>query len=140
MASIYKELRIDAPADHVWDAVRDIGAVHIRLARQFVVDTHVDGDSRLVTFADGTVVRERIITVDDRARRVAYAAIEWRATHHHASMQVFPVDATHSRLVWIADLLPNDLAPLVDGMMEQGGATMKQTLESSFRRAPSLTR
>ena len=94
----------------------------------------------LVTFADGTIVRERIITVDDRARRVAYAAVEWRATHHNASMQVFPVDDAHSRLVWIADLLPNDLAPLVDGMMEQGGATIKQTLESSFRGSPALSR
>jgi uncharacterized protein YndB with AHSA1/START domain len=133
MATIHKEVLIDAPPDHVWHAVRDIGAVHTRLVRQFVVDTRLDGDSRLVTFADGTVVRERIVDVDDRARRMAYAVVEWRATHHNASMQVSAVGDTRSRLVWIADLLPDDLAALVDGMMEQGCAAMKQTLESSFR-------
>jgi len=45
-----------------------------------VLDTRLEGDSRLVTFADGTVVRERIIDVDDRARRIAYSVVEWRAT------------------------------------------------------------
>jgi uncharacterized protein YndB with AHSA1/START domain len=133
MASIHKELLIDAPPQHVWEAVRDVGAVHTRLARQFVADTRLDGDSRLVTFADGTVVRERIIDVDDRARRVAYAAVGWKATHHHASMQVFAAGPGGSRLVWIADLLPHDLAGLVDGMMEKGGAAIKQTLEASAR-------
>ena len=131
MASIHKQILIDAPAGDVWNAVRDVGAVHTRLARQFVVDTRLDGDSRLVTFADGTVVRELIVDVDDRARRVAYAAVEWRATHHHASMQVFDDGVTRSRLVWITDLLPHDLAPFVDGMMEQGCTVMKRTLESS---------
>ena len=130
MASIHKEILIDAPPDHIWDAVRDIGAIHTRLARQFVLDTRIDGDSRLVTFADGTVVRELIVDVDDSARRIAYA-VEWQATHHHASIQVFADGNMRSRLVWIADLLPNDLADLVDGMMEKGCAAMKQTLESS---------
>jgi hypothetical protein len=31
--------------------------------------------------------------------------------------------------VWVADLLPNDLAPIVDAMMEQGCQAMKHTLE-----------
>ena len=92
MASIHKEIVIDAPPELIWDAVRDVGAVHKRLARQFVVDTRLEGDSRLVTFADGTVVRELIVDVDDDARRVAYAVVEWRARHHHASMQVLPTE------------------------------------------------
>jgi len=139
MASIHKEVFIDAPPERVWEAVRDIGAIHTRLAREFVTDTRLEGDSRLVTFADGTVVRERIVDIDDRTRRVAYAAVEWRATHHHASMQVFGEGGRRSRLVWIADLLPNDLAPLVDGMMEKGCAVIKQTLEQSVaRQQPDL--
>ena len=89
MASIHKEVFVDAPPEQVWEAVRDVGAIPTRLARGFVTDTRLEGDSRLVTFADGTVVRERIVDVDDRTRRVAYAAVGWRATHHHASMQVF---------------------------------------------------
>jgi len=129
MASIHKELTINAPPERIWDAVRDVGAIHTRLARQFVLDTRIDGDSRLVTFAGGTVVRERIVDVDDRARRLAYSAVEWRATHHNASIQVFPDGDGRSRIVWIADLLPNELADQVSGLMEQGCAAMKRTLE-----------
>ena len=129
MASIHKELTINAPPERIWDAVRDVGAIHTRLARQFVLDTRIDGDSRLVTFAGGTVVRERIVDVDDRARRLAYSVVEWRATHHNASIQVFPDGDGRSRIVWIADLLPNELADQMSGMMEQGCAAMKRTLE-----------
>jgi uncharacterized protein YndB with AHSA1/START domain len=135
MASIHKEVWIDAPAEHVWEAIRDVGAIHTRLARQFVLDTRLDGDSRLVTFATGAVVRERIVDIDERARRLAYSVIEWRASHHNASIQVFPDGATRSRIVWIADLLPDDLADLVGGLMEQGCAAMKRTLEQSPYRA-----
>jgi hypothetical protein len=129
MASIRKETNIDAPADHVWAAIRDVGAVHTRLARQMVLDTKLDGDSRLVTFANGETVRERIVDVDDKARRLAYAVVEWRTTHHNASFQVVPDGDHRCRLVWIADLLPNSVADLVNGYMEQGCAAIKRTLE-----------
>jgi hypothetical protein len=136
MASIHKELEINAPAEDVWDAVRDLGAVHTRLARQFVIDTQLDGDSRLVTFANGEVVRERIVTMDDHARRLVYAVVDWRTTHHNASFQVVPGD-TGCRLVWITDLLPDSLAALVNGFVEQGCVAIRQTLETArSRQAP----
>jgi len=136
MASIHRELEINAPAEDVWDAVRDVGAVHTRLARQFVIDTQLDGDSRLVTFANGEVVRERIVTMDDHARRLVYAVVDWRTTHHNASFQVVPGD-TGCRLVWITDLLPDSLAALVNGFVEQGCVAIRQTLETArSRQAP----
>ena len=131
MASIHKEVLISAPAGHIWDAIRDVGSIHTRLARGFVTDTRLEGDTREVTFTNGAVVHERIVDLDDRARRIAYAAVGGRFTHHSASIQVFPDGDTRSRVVWIADLLPNDLAGLVGGMMEQGCAAMKRTLEQS---------
>jgi len=131
MASIRKELIVDASADHVWAALRDIGQVHTRLAREFVIDTRLDGDSRLVTFANGEVVRERIVDIDDRARRLAYAAVDWRTTHHNASFQVTPDGDGRSRLTWITDLLPDSLADLVGGFVDQGCVAIKRTLETS---------
>ena len=131
MSSIRKELIVDAPADHVWAALRDIGQVHTRLAREFVIDTRLDGDSRLVTFANGEVVRERIVDVDDRARRLAYAVVDWRTTHHNASFQVTPDGDGRSRLTWITDLLPDSIADLVGGFVEQGCVAIKRTLETS---------
>jgi len=130
MASIRKEMLIDAPADHVWAAIRDVGAVHTRFARQMVLNTELDGDSRLVTFANGEVVRERIVDIDDKARRLAYAAVDWRTTHHNASFQVVPDGDGRCRLVWITDLLPDSIADVVRGYVEQGSLAIKRTLES----------
>jgi hypothetical protein len=131
MASIHKEMEIAAPADRVWAAVRDVGAIHTRFARGFVVDTRVEGTSRLVTFATGTVVREQIVDVDDGARRLAYSIVDGQLTHHNASFQVFAAGASRSRLVWIADLLPNELANVFDGLMEQGCAAIRRTLDGA---------
>lgn len=129
MATIRKEIALAARAEDVWAAVRDVGAVHERLAPGFVTDTRLDGDARIVTFANGMVVRELLVAVDDDTRRVAYAATGGRATHHNASMQVFADGETRCRLVWITDLLPHDMAGPIGGMVEQAAAIMKQTLE-----------
>jgi hypothetical protein len=132
MASIHKELIIEASAEHVWAAIRDVGAVHTRLARGMVLDTRLDGDARIVTFANGEVVRERIVGVDDTARRLAYAVVDWHTTHHNASFQVFPEGEARCRLVWITDLLPDTIADLVAGFVDQGCAAITRTLQASF--------
>jgi len=130
MASIHKEILILASPEDVWAAIRDVGAVHQRLAPGFVIDTRLDGDARIVTFANGAVVRELFVDIDDDARRLAYAAVGGRTTHHNASMQVFAVGEDQSRLVWITDLLPNEAAPVIRELVERGAATMKRTLEA----------
>jgi carbon monoxide dehydrogenase subunit G len=128
MASIRQEIVVAATPAAVWDAIRDVGAVHLRLAPGFVVDTRLEGDTRAVTFGNGLVARERIITVDDAARRLVWSVVEGRPTHYNASLQVF-AEGEGSRLVWIADLLPNELEPAIAAMIAQGMAAMKQTLE-----------
>jgi hypothetical protein len=132
MATIYKELTVPATAEDVSAAIRDVAAVHTRLAREFVTDTRLDGDSRLVTFANGTVIRERIITIDDERRRLAYSVVEWQATHHNATFQVIADGDRRTRIVWIADLLPNNLANLVNEQMSQGVEAIKRTMEREF--------
>lgn len=136
MASIRTEVSIQASPEHVWDAIRDVNAVHRRLAQGFVLDVRPDGDARIVTFANGAVARELIVDVDDRARRIAYAVVDspLGMTHHHATMEVLREDPDASRIVWIADLFPNAAAAQVRSMMEQGSQVMKQTLE---RTAPA---
>ena len=129
MASIRREMAVAARAAEIWDAVRDVGAVHERLAPGFVTDTKMDGDARIVTFGNGLVARELIVDADDAARRLVWSVVGGRMTHHTASLQVFE-NGEHSRVVWIADLLPNDLAGVIAGMIDQGMATMKRTLEA----------
>ena len=131
MASIHQEVLIDAHPDAVWDAVRDVGAVHTRVAPGLLTGCRMEDAplARVVTFASGLEARELIVDVDDAARRLVWAVVGGRLSHHNASMQVFSEGAARTRVVWIADMLPNELAPVINGMIEQGLAAMKMTLE-----------
>lgn len=129
MASIRTETHIDARPEEVWDALRDVGALHTRLAPGFVVDTRLEGDARIVVFGNGAVARERIVDVDDETRRVAWSVVGAPFAHHNASAQVFAEPDGTTRFVWIADLLPHELAPSIGAMIDQGTAVIKATLE-----------
>src|SRR5882762_30789 len=97
MASIRKEIVIEASPKRVWDAVRDVGAVHERLAPGFVVDTG----------------RGRLAAIDPPQR--VDAGLRRRRSG--------------SRVVWIADLLPSEIAGTIAAMIEEGLGAMKKTLE-----------
>jgi len=129
MASIRREIVIEARPEKVWDALRDVGALHTRLAVGFVTDCKLEPGARVVTFANGMTARELIVTVDEQARRVVWSVVGGQMTHHNASAQVIADGEQRTRFVWIADLLPDALAPTVDGMMQQGVLAVKKTLE-----------
>ncbi len=129
MASICKEFQVDRPPNEVWDAIRDVGAAHVRLFPGILTDVRLEGDVRVVTFANGLVVREPIVSVDDEQMRFAWAAVGGRATHYNASLQVFANGDGGSRIVWIVDVLPNEIAGTIGGLMNGGSAAMKATLE-----------
>ena len=130
MATIRREITTTASPAHVWDAIRDVGALHTRLVPGFVTDTKLEPGARIVTFANGMTAKELIVDCDDTAQRLVWSAVGGRMTHHNASVQVFAEDAG-SRVVWIADLLPNELAPAIAGMIEHGMAAMKVTLDKA---------
>jgi len=136
MATIQKDIIIDAAPEQVWDAVRDVGAVHRRLVPGLVVDTALDGEVRTVTFASGFVVREQIVTIDDVAHRLVYAATGGRATHHNSSLQVLPDPDGRSRLIWITDFLPAEAAGPIGALVEQGARIMQETLAQTARPTP----
>ena len=91
MATIWKEIQIGRSKEFVWDAIRDVGEIHKRLVPGFVVDCKLEGDSRIVTFANGMVVRELIVDVDDKTCRHSWSARGKPLIHHNASVQVFSV-------------------------------------------------
>lgn len=129
MASIHREVAIRTDPDAAWDALRDVGALHRRLAAGFVTDVRMEPGARVVTFANGLVARELIVDVSEAERRLVWSVVGGRMTHHNASAQVLP-DGDGTRFVWIADLLPDEAAPAVAAMMDQGLAAIKRTLES----------
>lgn len=130
MATLRRQIALNAPASTVWSALRDFGAVHTRVAPGFLTKLDMDKGDRIVTFFNGMVARERLITADDEDCRLVYSVVEGRANHYNAAVQVFP-EGDGSRLVWTIDLLPNELAPAIGGMMDHAAGFMKKTLEAA---------
>ena len=129
MASIRKEIVTRARPAEVWDAVRDIGALHTRLVPGFVIATRLEPGARVVTFANGMTVREPIVTIDEQDRRLVWSAVGGSLMHYNASAQVVAEPDGSSRVVWIADLLPDEAARGVEEMMDAGMAAMKAALD-----------
>ena len=129
MASIHKDIPINAAANDVWDAVRDFGALHTLLVPGFVLDTRLDGDARIVSFANGTVARELLIDCDEARRRLVYAVISERLTQHSASVQVVADGEARCRLLWTVDVLPHEIAPYMNGQMDVAAGAMQRAFE-----------
>ena len=115
------------PPAQVWEVFRDVGSVHTRLAPGFVLDTVVDGDARKVTFANGVVVTELIVSLDDEQRRLAYAIVGGSAEHHNASFEVRE-SAGGAVVCWTTDLLPDEAADRFAEMMDAGIPVMQRSL------------
>ena len=134
MASIHKEFEIQATSEAVWRAICDVGNVHKTLVPGVLTDARLDGDARVVTFANGMVVRERIVDLDHTKRRFVYAAVEGGiTTHHNASWQLFDEGGASTRFVWISDFLPDSAAPQFQQLVDKGSDVMKRTLETQGR-------
>ena len=129
MASVHREIVIARPPAEVWDALADVGALHTRLAPGFVTDCRLEPGARVVTFANGMVARELIVDVDAERRRVAWSVVGGRLSHHNASAQVLAAGNDATRFVWIADFLPDEHAPALATMIEQGMKAMKVHLD-----------
>ena len=129
MASIRKILEIGAPVESVWAALADFHHVHTRVAPGFVTDSKPDGDIRVVTFSNGSVAREKLVSMDAALRRVVYAIVDGRPTHHSASVDLVALDSHKTRFVWTTDVLPDELAPYIDGQMSLAAPLMKTALE-----------
>jgi hypothetical protein len=129
MASIHKIIHVPTAPDHAWEALRDFGAVHHRVATGFVTDTELADDVRTVTFVNGAVAQEQLVSLDDDRRRLVYAVIDspLRAAHHQAVVEVVP-DGDGSIIRWTTDVLPDEIAPVIEGMMDLGADAIARTL------------
>ena len=131
MASVRREIVTSAAPDAVWDAIRDVGALHTRLVPGFVVDTRLEPGARVVTFGNGMVAREEIVGIDDETRRVAWAIVGGQFRHYNGAARVTDDEDGGSWFVWTADLLPDELAEQVESMMAAGILVIKKTLDGA---------
>jgi hypothetical protein len=130
MATIRSELKTRAPASDVWSAIRDIGALHTRLVPGFVTDTKLEPGARIVTFVNGTVLREPIVTLDDEARRLVWTHEGGRAQHYNGALQVSEVAEGLTSVVWTADFLRDGASSFLSRAIEAGMAAMQRSLDA----------
>jgi carbon monoxide dehydrogenase subunit G len=132
MAHLRTEISIAAPPADVWAVIRDFAAGPLRMAPGLVVGCEADGDIRVVTFADRTVLHERFLALDDDERRITFSIVggSIRPEHTTAEMHVVAEDGG-CRLVWTHDVHPDDLGPAIQATMDRGAEVIKRTLESA---------
>jgi hypothetical protein len=130
MGSNRVEIHTLASPQTCWDAIRDIGALHTRLVPGFVLATELIPGGRRVTFANGVVVTEPIVELDEDSRRLVWTLIGGNTTHYNASVQVFASESG-ARVVWIADFLPDAAGSAIRGMMTQGAIAMTRALNAA---------
>ena len=130
MPTIHHEILIGLASEKVWDAVRDVANLHVRLVPGFVVATEMLSQTatptRRVTFANGAVLDEAIVSIDDARQRLVWSITSLE--HHNGAMQVFDA-AGGSHVTWTADVLPAELTETFSPLMAAGLATMKAHLE-----------
>ncbi len=131
MATNRREHPLNVPAAKVWEAVRDFGQVHTRVAPGFLTGLEIDKGDRVITFFNGLAARERLVSIDDAEMRLVYTVVEGRPTHYNGSIQVIADGSSTCRLIWTIDLLPDELGPIVGGMMDHAAPFMKKTLEAT---------
>jgi hypothetical protein len=129
MATVRKQTVVDVPIAEVWDAARDFGALDTRLAAGYVTACRLEGEDRIVTLANGNTFRERLISIDDTARRLCWTIVDGPWTHHNGVLEVFSDEQGRTRLVWTTDALPHDTEEMLNDGMQHGIHAIQQTLE-----------
>ena len=132
MGSMIKEVLTDATPEAVWDAIRDVGALHTRLVPGFVVNTQLVPGGRRVTFANGRTVEEPIVSSSDSLRRLVWTAKadDLPFTHYNGSVQVHARAAGGSRVEWTAGFLPDSAAVILEPLMTAGATAMSRALQA----------
>ncbi len=128
MATVRKEFRSARSAEEVWAKVRRFDAVH-ELAPGFVTATKMEpSGARLVTFANGTEIREWLVSSNDAERRLVYAILDHPKIQHYSAAAQVIADGEGCRFVWTVDFLPDGMAALQNASMEAGAEAMRAAL------------
>lgn len=132
MAAVHIETPISAPAQRVWNALAATGDAHLAFAG-VLTDCRLESEElRVATFANGQVIKERIVSVEPQRMRIAYGVIESQFVHHSASMQVIARGNEECVFVWIADVLPHAAAAAITPLMEQGARALRGAMEKKL--------
>jgi hypothetical protein len=127
MASILKEIAVNASAAAAWSKVADAGGVDKLVS--MISACRLEGDKRYCTMVDGSEIVEQVIAVDHANRRLSYTITEGPLPFefHCGSMQVHEA-GSGARLVWTFDFKPDALADFVRPILDQASESITVSL------------
>lgn len=143
MARAYASTILDAPIETVWATIRDFNGLpswHPAIARSEIedgLDSDVVGCIRRFWLQDGTMVRERLLGLDDRNTSFTYnfETPAFPVTNYVARVRLMPVTASDRTFAeWEAnfDEAPEDAGKYVEiiskGVFQGGWDALKQAL------------
>lgn len=113
MATVRREVRINAPADEVWALLGDPAAI----PKWFpgIVDATVDGTTRVITTASGLPIPEEIVTLDPLLRRFQYRVQLPVVRSHLGTIDVFDLGDGTSLVSYGTDAEPDTFALVIGG-------------------------
>jgi hypothetical protein len=94
-----------------------------------VVDARLDGEARIVTFANGMVIVNPLSTSMTMRGGLPTPASGAGCPTTALRYRIFPMAPTAAAPVWIIDFLPHELARTIESLVDQGVVAMKRTLE-----------
>ncbi len=126
MATLFHTSYLPVSPEVAWERIAAVGKVHEIVPA--IATCTVDGDRRFCTFADGAVLKERLISVDRDLMRLAYTITEspFGLEYHSAALQIV-AEGSGARLLWTTDIKPDGLK---DSMQPLFGQLFGQLTES----------
>lgn len=130
MPHVFASTVIPAPVDQIWGFVRDFARIDVW--HPDVTKVSIDGtdpgpqvgQERTITLRDGSVMRERLLALDDAQRSYTYSLIEspLPISAHSSTVALSPVTTDDATFVsWSADFVVEGSVPpgLTDGVRDQ---------------------
>lgn len=104
MASVQTHITIDAPAEDVWNTVRDFGAIdqYVEAIENVEAQGTGVGMTRTLTLQDGAQIKERLEALDDEAHTLRYTIVEGPlpVQEYVSTMTVQPTGAQQCEATW----------------------------------------
>jgi len=113
MATLRREIRINASADEVWKVVGRPEILYLWFPG--IVSSVVDGNTRTVTTGTGIPMPEEIITNDSLQRRFQYRITAPLFRQHLATVDVLDVGDGTCMVVYSTDAEPAVMALVIGG-------------------------
>jgi hypothetical protein len=128
VATIKREVELGVDAQRAWNEVGDFGNA-ANVFAPVLTDCQRSGDERSVTFANGRIIRERLVTLDEAERRLVYTVLNGGFTQHSAAFQIVPT-LRGCRFIWISDFLPDSEQESMLPLVEAGCAALARYFAS----------